>query len=257
MMAHRNSGTSMNGAPSLFGEAPADASGKTLSILSAVTGREVAGPVRRSTPTPSRSIMLLMLLLAGVLGFAFWQHGDSGLAAKRLEPAAPLQPGRRVAENETDKPVMTQPTEAAGRHAGSAAEPRTDAAIIETLAEPFTPSAVNAQATHTPGIADAPPAVETAVAREDMQQPAPALALTPALDLAPKKAAGQERTGAAARRASPTPQPQSPARPEAPQRQQASVAKSGVDPDEKLLEEMLRLIKKDAAREAVGKTSSR
>lgn len=249
-MMHENRGTATSAAPSLFGDASA-VTDKTLSILSAVTGREASAasnPGKGGRAPARKLIPLFFLLIAAGLGWTFWQQGQSGLGIK----AAPAG-GPQLSGDGAPQPVMGKPErapESVGNMPRQAAEAITnkDVAVIETVS--------GKQVVAPIGQAPATTADGNKTGKADTHQPPLALAAP-----APAKLESDTKKTIATN----TDKPNAgaiPAQPDATQRtgkpkQAPSGVDKSVDSDEKLLETMLQLMNRSPAKEADRKSSAK
>ena len=269
MTHQKNSGAADNGPPSLFGEVPAeDTPGKTISILSAVTGKEVPKSSGRKKALLHGLTPLLLLLTTGVLGFTFWQYSGSSLESKFATPvgtslpttvAKPSTPPVPLSTVASLQPMLKNPA---------------DVAVIETLKP-------------TPALASVdqpPPSLKktdsgnsrnsTARATKAVARPRLASArVSPAKGkVAVKKAMETPRNAKVAEKtskpkvAAKTSNPKfaktaitqaSSAKPEPSAQKKVSVARAASDPDEKLLEGMLRLMKRDNTKDTTNMSSAK
>lgn len=264
-MSYRNNGIVSTGFPSLYdAENSAESTDKSLSILSAVTGKEIAKPVpQHKTAISRRTISLYLLFIGTMLGFTYWQYNNA-------------KPGGWIASVITPAPVTaTAPPKVAANAPVAGAQrsqpAKVDAAIIEKVSEKpavhTTPNqAPDAQA--AVGQGTRPPA--NAVGAKTSSPTKPTLATS----TAPAKT-GQKNNAKAAsvariekRRALPerSVQPVQSSRPakqaDAPQQlakstERTAVASAHPDPDEKLLEGMLRLMKRERTNEAARVRSTK
>lgn len=249
-MMHENRGTATSAAPSLFGDASA-VTDKTLSILSAVTGREAfatSNPGKGGRAPARKLIPLFFLLIAAGLGWTFWQQGQSGLGTK----AAPAG-GPQLSGDGAPQPVIGKPARApefVGNMPRQAAEAITnkDVAVIETVSGKRVVAPI--------GQAPATTADANKAGKADTHQPPLALA-APAptkLESDTKKtiATNTDKPNAGAISA----QPDATQRTGKPKQAPSGVDKT-VDSDEKLLETMLQLMNRSPAKEADRKSSAK
>lgn len=280
-MSYQRSGIMSNGLPSLYDEVAAtDATEKSLSILSAVTGKEVpksAAPNKNAMP--ARTMFLYLLFISTMLGFAYWQysHTDIGTWFAQIAGSNPV--------GQNPQHVVTTPAVAKA----PAPPVKIDAARIEKITEKPTiltslhsPSSdkTTPDGTTLPAMVAASKAPEPSLAKT--------VSKTPAVVVAAKKPAPSQATH------HPASQPESPAlkNPEAkkvsniadaskvkrsppaippsktvrtiPQAmpkktplstkaaepaQRTAVIAAHTDPDEKLLEGMLRLMKRERTKD--------
>lgn len=240
-MTHENKGTATGAAPSLFGDAPASAvTEKSISILSAVTGREAvaASNSGKGGRAPARKfIPLFLLLVAAGLGWTFWQQGPSGfgiqtapmegpqLSAGEMSPASG-KPGR------APKPVGNLHRQAADAIANK------DVAVIETVS--------GKQVGAPNGQAPAMTADGNPTDKADIHQPPLALA-------APAPAKPGSDTKKTIARSAQSDATQRTGKP----KQASSRVDKTVDSDEKLLEAMLQLMDRSPASDADRKGSAK
>ena len=239
-MAQRSNGSASDGPPSLFGEAtPAGSSDKTISILSAVTGKEVAkSSTRRKAPRMRTFALFFGLLITGMLGLSYWQYkGDALLAAA---------PRPTLTAVKTQLPAVTPSTAAthAPQTVREAAKPA-DTAVIEMVksgpAGPVGPSAE---------LKKPEPFKALLAANHPVKAKAhPRVVLTPTKN---KVAVKTHREVAKTAR----PETTSP-KSQAAQQKSVSVARASGDPDEKLLEGMLRLMKRDNTNNKTNMSSAK
>ena len=271
MTHQKNSGAADNGPPSLFGEVPAeDTPGKTISILSAVTGKEVPKSSGRKKALLHGLTPLLLLLTTGVLGFTFWQYSGSSLESKFATPVSTSLPTTVAKPSTPPVPLSTvasmQPTSKPANHA--------DVAVIETLK----PTPALASVDQPPPSLKKPESGNsrnsTARAAKAVARPRLASArVSPAKGkVAVKKVAETPRNAKAAEKiskpqvAEKTSNPKfaktaitqaSSAKPEPSAQKKVSGARAASDPDEKLLEGMLRLMKRDNTKDTTNMSSAK
>lgn len=250
-MTHENGGKATSAAPSLFGYAPASAvTDKTISILSAVTGREAtsASNSRKIGRVSARKfIPLFSLLIAAGLGWAFWQQGQSGFGIK----AAPAG-GPQLSGDEAQQPTMGKPGR--GSESGSdiprqvaVAITKKDVAVIETVSDwPVAAPIEQARATT---------ADRNETVKADAGQPLLALSAP-----APAKLETDTKESITAKTSKPkagaiTAQPIATKQTSKPKQAPSGAGKT-IDGDEKLLEAMLQLMSRSPAKEADKKSSA-
>ena len=249
-MMHENRGTATSAAPSLFGDASA-VTDKTLSILSAVTGREAfaaSNPGKGGRAPARKLIPLFFLLIAAGLGWTFWQQGQSGLGIK----AAPAG-GPQLSGDGAPQPAMGKPARApefVGNMPRQAAEAITnkDVAVIETVSGKRVVAPI--------GQAPATTADGNKAGKADTHQPPLALAAP-----APAKLKSDTKKTIATNTDKPnagaiSAQPDATQRTGKPKQAPSGVDKT-VDSDEKLLETMLQLMNRSPAKEADRKSSAK
>lgn len=251
-MMHENKGTATGAAPSLFGDAPASAvTDKTLSILSAVTGREAAAAstAGKSGRAPARKLIpLFFLLIAAGLGWTYWQQGQSGPGIKAAPAGGPQLFGGAAQQPAMGKPghalesASNLPRQAAG------AITNKDMAVIETIP---------GRQVVAPG--DQVPATTAdgnETGKADTRQPPLALAAPapakPGSDTKKTIATNAGKPNAGARSA----QPAATQRTGTPKQAPSRVDKT-VDADEKLLETMLQLMNRSPDKEGDRKSSAK
>lgn len=249
-MMHENRGTATSAAPSLFGDASA-VTDKTLSILSAVTGREAfaaSNPGKGGRAPARKLIPLFFLLIAAGLGWTFWQQGQSGLGIKAAPAGGPQIFGDGAPQPTIGKPAPAP--ESVGNMPRQAAEAITnkDVAVIETVSGKRVVAPI--------GQAPATTADGNKTGKADIHQPPLALAApAPAkLESDTKKtiATNTDKPNAGAISA----QPDATQRTGKPKQAPSGVDKT-VDSDEKLLETMLQLMNRSPAKEADRKSSAK
>jgi len=253
-MTQQSSGKAVNGLPSLYDEAAdADTPDKSLSILSAVTGKEVARPAgHHKKPALRRVVSLFSLLIVGILGFTYWQNNGSEFEAKRTTSVSPSPTNLNV---QRAKLAITLPA-VARPEATAKATVHNDVAVIETVkGKPVLVPPGNASQQSdlkTLKAANTLPAQRRA---SNVATP-PALSSTPASPMKEKNAVKKiaEQNGNSQVSKIRTPQAL-PAKPQPNQRNTVSVARA--DPDEKLLEGMLRLMRRDAPKDATHGRSAK
>ena len=255
-MTHQSNDKAPNGLPSLYDEVvDADTPDKSLSILSAVTGKEVAKPLGHNKTTPRRVAPLFILLIVGMLGFTYWQNSGGEFEAK-LATSDSQPPVNKMARPAL---AVNLPT-AASTQAPPQATVHSDAAIIETIREKPTMASLGnsslpsdlktTETTNTPvrespaAKVGAPPSL--AIART-------AIARTLPIEEKTAKRITEENNNS---KVAKTTTPQAlPAGPQPRQRTNVSVAQT--DPDEKLLEGMLRLMKREPPKDTTHMRSAR
>jgi len=249
-MMHENRGTATSAAPSLFGDASA-VTDKTLSILSAVTGREAfaaSNPGKGGRAPARKLIPLFFLLIAAGLGWTFWQQGQSGLGIKAAPAGGPQIFGDGAPQPTIGKPAPAP--ESVSNMPRQAAEAITnkDVAVIETVSGKRVVAPI--------GQAPATTADGNKTGKADTHQPPLALAApAPAkLESDTKKtiATNTDKPNAGAISA----QPDATQRTGKPKQAPSGVDKT-VDSDEKLLETMLQLMNRSPAKEADRKSSAK
>ena len=249
-MMHENRGTATSAAPSLFGDASA-VTDKTLSILSAVTGREAfatSNPGKGGRAPARKLIPLFFLLIAAGLGWTFWQQGQSGLDIK----AAPAG-GPQLSGDGAPQPVMGKPARApefVGNMPRQAAEAITnkDVAVIETVPGKQVVAPIR-QAPATTADGNKTGKADTHQRPLALAAPAPAKLKS---DTKKTIATNTDKPNAGAISA----QPDATQRTGKPKQAPAGVDKT-VDSDEKLLETMLQLMNRSPAKEADRKSSAK
>lgn len=250
-MTHQSNDKAPNGLPSLYDEVvDADTPDKSLSILSAVTGKEVAKPSGHNKTTLRRVAPLFILLIVGMLGFTYWQNSGGEFEAKLATSDSQL-PVNKVARPAL---AVNLPT-AASTQAPPQATVHSDAAIIETIREKPTMASLgnsslpsDLKTTETTNT----PVIESPAAKADAP---PSLAIARTLPIE-KKAAKRITEKNNNSKVAKTTTPQAlPAGPQPRQRTNVSVAQT--DPDEKLLEGMLRLMKREPPKDTTHMRSAR
>lgn len=252
-MTHRSNNADDGGPPTLFGNfAPADNPGQSISILSAVTGKEVPRTAARKKKLPVMpSVFFLLLLVTGVWGFNFWQQNENILAPK----LATTQPKPTIAA-----PAKLAPGQTSLLPRSSLASAKTtntsDVAVVETVKPAPTLATLDAprQPELKKKLTSTKPANKTASASKSQTKRATTMA-----DAASKRTRAQQKTARASKasstektaKASESDAKNAPTKP-----RKATVAKAGGDPDEKLLEGMLRLMKRENAKDATNMSSA-
>ena len=255
-MTHKHSGSATNSAPSLFGEiTAAAATDKTISILSAVTGRETATDTSRHKGEASaarRYLPLSLLLLAALGGLVFWQQGESGYATQRAPLGNSLLVGEGTKQPAASKPGL-EPGLAAAK-AGLAAPGsigKMDVAVIETVTDRSAPVSIEQTATESMAAAG--------TVNVDVQPPRLARANTVPTEEktdTKKKTAAQSAGKTQTRAVSKTVRQNVTASSSKATRTAARPEKTA-DADEKLLEAMLRLVNRDGASNADKKSAAK
>lgn len=253
-MTHHSNGADDGDPPTLFGNfAPADKPGQSISILSAVTGKEVPRTAARKKKLPVMpSVFFLLLLVSGVWGFNFWQQNENALAPK----LATTQHKPTIAAPAKLAPGQTSliPTSSL---ASAKTTSTSDVAVVETVRPTPALATLDAprQAEPKKKIAPAKPANKTAAAPKSQIK-----RTTKLTDATSKRTHAQRKTAQAnkatstvkAAKASESDTKNAPTKP-----RKATVAKAGGDPDEKLLEGMLRLMKRENAKDATNMSSAK
>lgn len=261
-MSYRSEGIVSNGLPSLYDEVTtAETTDKGLSILSAVTGKEVTKPSgQHNSSVPPRTVFLYTLFIATMLGFAYWQYNsyENGIGVATVVAPIPV------------KNKLPQPTLAATSPIASTPAPQTkmDTALIETVKEKSaapTPLTV-AKPDEKPTVATKAPLIVG-----QMEKPAiPPLATTPVIatkagvnEIATKAMPAKEVIDNAppvqvapteklirSAELKPTNSVAEVAEHTQPVQRSTTTTTTTQDPDEKLLEGILRLIKRDRPTDA-------
>lgn len=254
IMTHHSNGADDGGPPTLFGNfAPADTPGQSISILSAVTGKEVPRTAARKKKLPVMpSVLFLLLLVTGVLGFNFWQQNENALAPTLVT----TQHKPTIAAPAKLVPVQTSPIPD-GSIASTNTTNTSDVAVVETvkpaptLASTTTPS----QPERKIKLVSTKPANKTASASKAQTKRATTTAdATRKRNRAQQKTAQINKTSNTVKTVSArgSDAKEAPSKPK-----KVSVAKAGGDPDEKLLEGMLRLMKRENAKDATNMSSTK
>ncbi len=251
-MTHQSNDKAPDGLPSLYDEVvDADTPDKSLSILSAVTGKEVAKPSGHNKKAALRRVApLFILLIVGMLGFTYWQNSGGEFEAKLATSDSQL-PVNKVARPAL---AVNLPT-AASAQAPPQATVHSDAAIIETIREKPTMASLGnsslpsdlktTETTNTP--------VRESPAAKVGAPPSLAIARTLPIEEKTAKRITEENNNS---KVAKTTTPQAlPAGPQPRQRTNVSVAQT--DPDEKLLEGMLRLMKREPPKDTTHMRSAR
>lgn len=258
-MSYQSNGSVSTGFPSLYEEGTGNgAADKSLSILSAVTGKEIPKPVsQHKTAMPRRTTFLYLLFISTMLGFTYWQYANTILNA-------------RVATANTPATVSKTPHSAVAATTLAvpdtrASQTKIDAAIIEKVSEKSTVAAAQSPlpTSDTPASGKASPQPTPA----EIKKPAPSKDLL-ATSSAIKKTTVEKNVKKSAvaktekRSVSPMPsaqtaQPIRAAKPTtartaraAKPEQRTNLVSAQTDPDEKLLEGMLRLMKRERTQDA-------
>lgn len=259
-MSYRSDGIVSSGLPSLYDEeTAAETADKSLSILSAVTGKEVNKPTgQRKSAMPARTIFLYMSFISTMLGFAYWQYQSQENA---IEIATVVSPNPVTSKLSQPAGSVALPSPAST----PAPQKKIDAALIETIKEksatPIPPSVLKPDAKPTvvakapliagrvekPGIPPLPASsAETKTGLNEIEKNA-----TPAKEVkespSPVQVAHTEKTirSTEVKQANAAIAASDPVQPT-----QRSATMTGSDPDEKLLEGILRLIKRDRPTDA-------
>ena len=242
-MTYQRNGAAQNDPPTLMGGiATADTPAQGISILSAVTGRELAKPSGWKKNLSRRSLTpLLLLFVTGLLGLTYWQYGGNDFFGQLATLTYPPRVNATA-----HKPTQPVPAAALGEPYAKPAVP-SEAAVVETveqsaalaLAPPTITQNYLNKIDKTPPLsarskAKAQPGVAPARAKPAKQKTA--AQKTPAKKVAAKKPPAKVANA----RISPTPT----AKPVPALQKQVPVARTA-DPDEKLLEGMLLLMRKD------------
>lgn len=254
IMTHHSNGADDGDPPTLFGNfAPADNPGQSISILSAVTGKEVPRTAARKKKLPVMpSVFFLLLLVSGVWGFNFWQQKENALAPKlATTPQKPtIAAPAKLAPAETS--VIATSALASAKTTSSS-----DVAVVETVKPAPTLATLDApqQAEPKKKLTSTKPANKTASASKSQTKRATTLT-----DAASKRTRAKQKTAQASKasttvktaKASGSYAKNAPTKPK-----KSTVAKAGGDPDEKLLEGMLRLMKRENAKDATNMSSAK
>ncbi len=244
-MTQQSNGSASDGLPSLFGEvAAAGSSDKTISILSAVTGKEVSKSSARRKASPMGTFVLFLgLLITAMLGLHYWQSGeDTRMATSTHAPftsvkTPALAVTRPATTTHVPQTVVKTPTPA-------------DTAVIEMVKSgPVPPSAELKKPEPFKALLAADHPVKS--------QAHPHVALTPPPPtkdkLAVKKVTVKSNHDVAKASPAETKLPNA----EASKQKSVSVVHASGDPDEKLLEGMLRLMKRDNAKDKTNMGSAK
>ena len=135
-MTYQRNGAAQNEPPTLMGGiGTADTPAQGISILSAVTGRELAKPSGWKKNLSRRSLTpLLLLLVTGLLGLTYWQYGGNDF----FGPLATLAHPPRVNPN-AHKPSPPVPAVALAEQSAKPAVPF-EAAVVETVEQSAAPT---------------------------------------------------------------------------------------------------------------------
>lgn len=258
-MSYQSNGSVSTGFPSLYDEGTGtDAADKSLSILSAVTGKEVPKSVsQHKGAMPRRTVFLYLLFISTMLGFTYWQYNNTILGAWVATVITPAT----VTKTPQANVAATTPAVLSTR----VPQAKTDAAIIEKVSEkppvniaqnplpsPATSLSRKAQPSPTSGaitkpgaskdlLATASPNKKTEVKKTSKN---PTVAKTEKRSASPTQSAETKQPIRADKQTTAaTPRATKPA-------QRTTVASAQPDPDEKLLEGMLRLMKRERTNEA-------
>lgn len=237
-MTYQRSDATPRDLPSLFDKASTDETAdKTISILSAATGRDGVMPVVRKKNAPRRFMPLWILLTTGLAGGTYWHFNHANFdrspeappfLSQRTPPALHTVPGTKL-----HAPAVPQ------AHLGSLE--RTDTAVVEIVKD-----------------SPAKPAPLTLALKEIRAEKAPLVSrqasstrtLPPTTKSVPhhknKSIASQDGANSADNVVSVAfIKKAAPAKPEINDQQSVVVARSATDTDVKLLEGILRLMKRD------------
>ncbi len=244
-MTQQSNGSASDGPPSLFGEvAAAGSSDKTISILSAVTGKEVSKSSARRKASPMGTFVLFLgLLITAMLGLRYWQSGeDTRIATSTRAPYTSVNTPTLAVTGPVTTTHVPQTVPKAQKQA--------DTAVIEMVKSgPVTPSAELKKPEPFKALLAADYPVKA--------QAHPHVALTstpPAKDkVAVKKVTKKSNRDVAKASSAETTLPNA----EASKQKSVSVAHASGDPDEKLLEGMLRLMKRDNAKDKTNMSSAK
>lgn len=260
-MSYQSNGIVSSGLPSLYDEVAAtDTTDKSLSILSAVTGKEVAKTsVPHKNSMPPRTAFLFMLFISSMLGFTYWQYTNH-----EINTGPAITSKSNLAAKTPHAPAVAAALAATGTPKSQASK---DAALIETVSvKPAVASIDNSpkldtQTTAKPHVAVpvslpvASPAIATPTASPIIEEK-PELQKV-AEKTAPIKKVKNNMPQAQAENTAQTRQlnkqaaaPSSTKVAEPTQSSQRTLAVAQADPDEKLLEGILRLIKRDHSKES-------
>lgn len=220
--------------PSLFEKASVETADKTISILSAATGRESVNPVPRKKNASPGLLPLGAVLAAGLIGVTYWHFNqtdfdrthETSTLSQRTSPTPHMA---QVTKSPASPSVPMQPR---------ALEP-VDRAVVETVKESAVKPASLTAALQEPRGEKAPPGAKRA-------PPARAVAsttkATPALQgkrpVQNQSAQPQDNGTSVAFIKKATPAATS-------DQQSVVVVRSAADTDVKLLEGILRLMKRD------------
>lgn len=269
-MSYQSNGMVPNGPPSLYDEVTAtETADKSLSILSAVTGKEVTRPAgqQHNSSVPPRTVFLYTLFIATMLGFTYWQYNrhDNGWGFATA-----------VTPNPVANKAQQSVTAAMPVTVGNPIPPtqKIDTALIETVKEksatssPFDLLQADGKSpviTKEPLIAgqveksDKPTlAAPTTVIARNPDKNEVAIKEFPAKTVNKSISPGQVAHADKTVRSVQVKQPAPTTKTAAPVRSaQRSTVTTAQDPDEKLLEGMLRLIKRDPSADAAQGRSAR
>lgn len=258
-MSYQNNGSVSTGFPSLYDEGTGtDSTDKSLSILSAVTGKEVPKSVsQHKSAMPRRTLFLYLLFISTMFGFTYWQYNNTTLGAWVATVITPAT----VTKSTQTNVAATTPAVPSTR----ATQAKTDAAIIEKVSEkpPVTIAQNPLLSSDTPITrrANPPPtsgAITKPVPSKDLLATSSPNKKTEVKKIAKNPAVAKaEKRGASPMQSAQTKQPiraakqTTAATPRATKSaQRTTVASAQPDPDEKLLEGMLRLMKRERTNEA-------
>lgn len=256
-MSYQSNGIVSSGLPSLYDEgATTDATDKSLSILSAVTGKEVVksvGPHKSAMPV--RTAFFYLLFISTMLGFAYWQYNHTEIGAWVARLSAP---------NSTEQ--KPQPKQLVAKPAvvhSPAPQTKIDTALIEkvsektAVAQAHLPASPDSSTPHTPNTSTRASTIQTPVRPQPLlrsvsppvqKTEAKKMAKNSTVSLAAKGSTVSAQTAQALPSSKLKPSPQATQAAEASQR--ATFTSAHTDPDEKLLEGMLRLMKRERHKEA-------
>ena len=237
-MTYQRSDATPGALPSLFDGAPADTADKTISILSAATGRDGVSPAARKKNAQSRFTPFLILIAAALAGGAYWHFNQSNferspetsptLAQRTPPPPRPVYPAKLAAINAPG--VVSPPSE------------HIDTAVVEMVKDTAVKPLPPPRAAHKKIHADK----KLLVASQPVHRPTVKPSKRTAPSLAKKNVAKKSIVAHADHPASVAfIKKELPVKPETTRQQSVVIVRSATDSDEKLLEGMLRLMKRD------------
>ncbi len=244
-MTRQSNGSASDGPPSLFGEVAAvGSSDKTISILSAVTGKEVSKSSVRRKPSPMGAFVLFFgLLITGMLGLRYWQSGgDTRIATSTHAPLTNVK-----------TPVL------------AVTGPATTPHVPQTVAKTATPAdiavieVVKSGPVASPAELKKPDPFKALLAADHpvKAQAHPHVALTPTPSTKDKLAVKKVTVKSNREVAKASPAETTLSNSAVSKQKSVSVAHASGDPDEKLLEGMLRLMKRDNAKDKTNMSSAK
>ena len=235
-MTYQRSDATPGALPSLFDGAPADTADKTISILSAATGRDGVRPAARKQNAQGRLTPFLILIAAALAGGAYWQFNQSNFE-RSLETSPTLA--------QRTPPRLAYPAKLAAINVPRAVSPpseRIDTAVVEMVKDTAVKPLPPPRAAHKKMRAEK----ELLVVSQPVHRPTVKPSKKSAPSLAKKSVAKKSIVAHADHPASVAfIKKELPVKPETTRQQSVVIVRSATDSDEKLLEGMLRLMKRD------------